>query len=152
MNAQDRQSFTLDVLNQLRTAERRSLLPRLAELDVFIQEALAHELDQVRRMIAEQAKHDAWLLEAAERCDVSLSPASADVHTANLHYLDLGSLLPRVIACTNVLVQIYGQAQAGADDLLPPAAEAIARMHNRHQIHLEQLREIQARLQATQTA
>ena len=152
MNVQERQSFTLDVLNQLRSAERKSLLPRLPELDSFIQGTLAHELEQIRRMIAEQAKHDAWLQEAADRCDVSLSPACADVHTANLHYLDLVSLLPRVIACTDVLVQIYGQAQAAAADLLPPAAEAIARINNRHQVHLEQLREIQARLQTPQHA
>ena len=151
MSPQDRQAHSLDVLNRLRATERKSLLPRLVEINVFVQWALGHEMDLVRRMVAEQARHDVWLMEAADACDGALFPAAADVHTANLHYLDLCSLLPSVIAGTQSLVQLYGQALAD-EALMPEAAEAIARIHNRHQVHLQQLREIQARMQTTQQA
>lgn len=152
MNSQDQQAHTLDVLNRLRTAERRSLLPRLVEMDIFVQGALGHEMDQVRRMVVEQARHEAWLIEAAETCDGALFPAAADVHTASLHFLDLNSLLPRVLSSTDAIVQLYGQALADAANLMPAAIEAITRIHNRHQVHLQQLREIQARLQSPQPA
>ncbi len=148
MTSRSDREYTLEVLNSLHAAEKRSLLPRLAELNAFVEWSNAHDMDQVRRMIAESARHDAWLMEAADRCDGTLFPAPPDASTASLHYADLRCLMPRVIGSVQKLVQTYGRAVKESGPLLPQAAEAVARIHNRHQIHLEQLRAIQARLAA----
>ncbi|MBI4578204.1 MAG: hypothetical protein HY718_00785 [Planctomycetes bacterium] len=149
MTPQNQRDDTLDVLNKLYAAEKRSLLPRLAEMGVFAQWALAHEMEQVRRMAADQALHEAWLLEAAEACGGALRPACADVTTANLHYLDLQTLLPRVVAGVEHLVQLYDRTMREANSLLPEAAETVARIYNRHQAHIEQLRGLCTRMQHT---
>lgn len=146
MIAQDPRQYTMDVLNKLYTAERRSLLPRLAELDAFVEWACAPEMEQVRRMIAEEAGHIAWLAEAADCCDAVLYPASPDASTASLHYADLRCLLPRIIDSVEHLAQLYGRTVQESATLLPAVAETVARIHQRHQTHLGQLRKIQQRL------
>jgi hypothetical protein len=143
---QERQTHTLDVLARLHAAERRSLLPRLAELNAFVEWAFAPEMDQVRRMVAEESRHESWLMDAAAACGGALFPASADVGTANLHYLDIRMLLPRVIAAVDALVQLYGQALNDSANLDPASVEVLSRIRNRHQAHLEQLRAMQQRL------
>ena len=152
MTSQERQKQTIDSLNSLYAAETKSLLPRLGEMGVFVQWAQAHEMDLVRRMTAEEARHVEWLAEAAEKADGALAPACADVHTANLHYCDLRVLLPMVIANVQMLVDLYGQALKERASLTDQAADTITRIYNRHQVHIEQLRSIQARFAARQSA
>ncbi|HOA73170.1 MAG TPA: hypothetical protein PL151_06920 [Phycisphaerae bacterium] len=142
----DRQQYTLEVLNNLYVAEKRSLLPRLAELGPFVEWAHAGEMEQVRRMIAEEARHGEWLAEAADRCRGVLECVPPDASTANLHYCGLQALLPRVVASVEKLVETCARALQESSALEPEAAETIARIHHQHQVHLEQLRAIQARL------
>lgn len=144
----DRQAYTLDVLNKLYAAEKRSLLPRLAEMGVFVQWAKAHELEQVRRMTAEHARHCEWLDDAAQSAGGSLDPACADVATANLHYCDLRLLLPRVIRNVHALIEHYGQVMKERAALVSQAAEVVARIYNRHQVHLDQLEQLKTRLES----
>jgi hypothetical protein len=146
MIPQERQEHTLDWLDQLYAAERKSLLPRLAEMGVFVEGAAAHEMEEVRRMVAEQARHAEWLADAAERSGGGLAPACADMGTAGLHYCDLRVLLPAVIANLEQLIAKYGQAMDERTRLTSPAAEAIARIYNRHTVHLEQLQSLRSRL------
>jgi hypothetical protein len=142
----DRQQYTLEVLDALHVAEKRSLLPRLAELGAFVEWAHAGEMEQVRRMIVEEARHGEWLAAAADRCRGVLACAPADVSTASLHYCGLRALLPRVVASVEHLLETCGRALQESSALEPEAAETIARIHHQHQVHLEQLRAIQARL------
>ena len=145
----DKKLHTLDILNQLFTAERRSPLPRLAEMGVFVTWALAREIEQVRRMVREEAVHQAWLLEAAEDCGGGLAPAGPDVTTANLHYLDLQAVMPRVLDGLEKLVRLYTDAAQHNHLLTPLAAETIRRIAIRHQAHLDQFRDIYARVTAS---
>lgn len=145
----DIDEHSIEVLNHLYAAERRSLLPRLAEVRAFVSLAHAGEIEQVRRMIDEEARHVQRLLEAAEACGGSLGPASADVHTAHLHYLDLSMLMPLVLASLESLVQTCAQA-LGDPSLAPKVAETVARIGNQHQVHVEQLRQIAAHVHAAQ--
>lgn len=147
MISQQPRKHTLDVLNRLHQAQKHSLLPRLIELKVFVDWALAHEMRLVRRMIEDQARHDEWLAQAAEACDGVLLPASPDPSSASLHYVDLRCLLPRVISSVERLVAAYGQAVQQSDSLTPLAAETVARIYHRNQSQLEQLKAIQARLE-----
>jgi len=111
--------------------------------------AFALEMEQVRRMIADQACHESWLIDAADRCGGVLLPAPVDAGTANLHYLDLRVLLPRVIESVEQLVRTYDRALAESGALSPHGSEIISRIQRNHQEHLQQLKSIHARLQNT---
>lgn len=149
MISADQIEHSLSVLDQLHAAERKCLLHRLAEMGVFAERDFARDLEVVRRMTAEQDRHCAWLVEAAIASGGSLGPACADVRSANLHYCDLNVLLPRVIECKEQLVRLYGESMKDRPNLTDAAAEAVARIYNRHCVHLEQLQAIQARLAQT---
>jgi hypothetical protein len=141
MNQQ--QTRTVETLNRLFAAERRSLLPRLAEAEAFFSWASAADVALLQRMIAEERDHLAWLAEALDRCCGALYPAGADVHTGHLHYLDLHAMLPQVIRGLESLVAVY--LEAGKQPLIPPAAEVVNRILQNHQKHLAELRKLQAR-------
>jgi hypothetical protein len=144
MNAQ--QSRTLEVLNRLYAAERRSLLPRLAETGAFVTWASAGDMDLVKKMIAQEEEHFGWLAEAAERCDGALYPAGPDVHTGHLHYLDLHAMMPLVVRNIEAMVRTY--KEAGEQPLTLDAADAVFRILSRHSRHLEQLRQLHDRAAA----
>ena len=139
----EQQSRTLEVLNQLYAAERRSLLPRLAETGAFVSWASAGDMALVRTMVAQEQEHFAWLNEAADRCGGSLYPASLDVHTGHLHYLDVPALLPLVVRSVEDLVRAY--KKAGKQPLALEAADVLFRILARHTEHLEQLRQLHSR-------
>lgn len=146
MTAHADPAHTLDVINKLYAAEKRSLLPRLAELAAFVDWADAREMEKVRRMIADETRHQIWLAEAADRCRGVLLCAPPDAGTANLHYCELRALLPLVIGNIGKLVDAYAGALQESAGLMPDAIETIARIHSRHLTHLEQLRNLQPRL------
>lgn len=148
MTSSKKRLYTLKILNKLHAAQKRSLLPRLPELKAFVEWAQAPEVQQVRRMIENERRHDEWLVQAADACDGVLLPASPDASTASLHYVDLRCLLPRVIQSVEKLVEVYGQAVQESEAMTAGAAETVARIYHRHQAHLEQLRAMQARLPA----
>jgi len=139
---------TAELLNELYAAQSRSLLPRLAEAHVFVSGACAEDLEHVRRMIAEEGEHRAWLAEAIGQAAGSVYPVWADPATGHLHYLALPALLPRVLGNMEQLARLYSEAPARCQGLLPEAADLITRITRRHREHLEQLRQIQQRMSA----
>ena len=143
----EQQSRTLEVLNKLYAAERRSLLPRLAETGAFVSWASTGDMALVKKMIAQEDEHMAWLAEAAEKCGGALYPASPDVHTGHLHYLDLHAIMPLVVRSVEELVRVY--KEAGEQPLTLDAADALFRILARHTQHLEQLRQLHDRAAAT---
>jgi len=139
----EQQTRTLEVLNRLYAAERRSLLPRLAETGAFVSWASAGDAALVRTMVAQEQEHFAWLAEAADRCGGALYPVSLDVHTGHLHYLDVKALLPLVVRSIEDLVAAY--QQAGKQSIAIEAADVLFRILARHTEHLEQLRKLHER-------
>lgn len=140
------EEYTVDVLNRLYAAERRNLLARLMEIGVFASWALAEELEEVRGMIAESARHESWLMEAIEDAGGAVLPAGADVHSGNLHYLALPALMPRVLDRYEEIVRLYREALKEPARLTPKAFEVVSRIAHRHQQYLERLGQIDARL------
>jgi hypothetical protein len=140
----EQEAASVEILNTLFAAERRSLVPRLAEMSNFVSWASADDLGVVKRMIAEESEQQQWLVEQIARCGGGVYPTAADVTTANLHYLDLQTVMPRVIASTESLVGLYDnpsqRASRRSDALTPEAAALIGRIAQRHQAHLQQLR------------
>jgi hypothetical protein len=145
----EQQTRTLEVLNRLFAAERRSLLPRLAETGAFVTWASAADMILVQQMVAQEEEHLGWLAEAAEQCCGALYPASLDVHTGHLHYLDLHAMMPLVMRSIEELVRLY--KQAGEQPLTLEAADAIYRILARHTQHLDQLRQLQDRTTTAKT-
>jgi hypothetical protein len=144
MNQQ--QARTIDVLNELYAAERRSLLPRLAETGSFVSWASAGEQELVRRMVADEYEHLEWLVDAMDCCCGVIYPAGPDVHIGHLHYLDLHAMLPLVTRSLENLVKVY--QGAASQPLTAPAGEVVSRILTRHQAHLEQIRNLQTRAAA----
>jgi len=141
MNQQ--QSRTIDILNQLYAAECRSLLPWLAKTGVFVSWATAADVAVLRQMVEEEREHLAWLVEALDRCHGTLYPVGPDPHTGHLNYLDLQTLLPRVVHSVETLIKVY--QEAGRQPLADAAIEIVNRILQRHQRHLEQLKKLQDR-------
>ncbi len=135
----DAQRQSLDVLNRLYAAETRSLLARVAQMSNFVPPASLAEFESVRRMSAEVREHQALLAEAIEQCGGGVLPAGVDVTTANLHYLTLSAIMPRVVADVEQLVRLYTDAAGAGSALMPQAARVINRIRRRHEANLGQL-------------
>jgi hypothetical protein len=138
----DIQEATIETLNQLYAAEQRSLLPRLAEMGVFVEWADARQMEAVRRMINDGMRHQLWLTEAIDAAGGAVYPSSADPASAGLHYTDLRVLLPKVVENVRGLIDVYELALQSDRPLTSEAATAVTRILNSHRAHLAELEKI----------
>ena len=145
------EEVTVETLNELYAACRRSPLPRLAESNVFLSNASAAESELVLRMLAEQREHEARLIAEINRCGGGLYPASPDPTSGNLHFLSLHAILPQAIAGLEQLVRAHAEAQARGGALTPAALGIISGFTGRLRQHLMELSELHARV-AEQTS
>jgi hypothetical protein len=113
MNDRD---VTVEILNELLQAQAASLLPRLSEATPFISWAEADEIALVRRLIAEERAHQAELGACIASAGGALTPVLGDITSADVHYLALDFLLPRIIADKARLARVY---EAAASRLAP---------------------------------
>jgi hypothetical protein len=107
MNDRD---VTVEILNELLQAQAASLLPRLSEATPFISWAEADEIALVRRLIAEERAHQAELGACIASAGGALTPVLGDITSADVHYLALDFLLPRIIADKARLARVYEAA------------------------------------------
>ncbi len=135
-------------LDDLCHAEHRSLSPRLCESTVFVSWASAEEADAVREIVAEEREHLGWLVEMISDLGESPTPCTADLHTANIHYLELDAMTPRLIQNKKDLIKVYEQASVlvSSDSA---ASELVTRIAERHKIHLAHLEQIADNLRST---
>jgi len=126
----------IDTLNDLLSYESTSLLPRLAESTIFVSWASAGDAECVSTIIVEEIEHQAWLVEAISDLGGDPASPSPDIRSAEVHFLDLGYILPRVLADRKRLLSAYESAAAriGAN---AHAADIIAKITQRHRRHLE---------------
>lgn len=125
-------------LDDLCHAEHRSLSPRLCESTVFVSWASAEEADAVRDIVTEEQEHLGWLVAMISDLGESPTPCTADLHTANIHYLELNAMTPRLIQNKKNLITTYEQASVlvSSDSA---ASELVARIAERHKTHLARL-------------
>ncbi len=146
------EEVTVEVLNGLYAACRRSPLSRLAESNLFLSNASAAESELVLRgMLAEQREHEARLIAEINRCGGGLYPASPDPTSGNLHFLSLHAILPQAIVGLEQLVRAHAEAQARGGALTPAALGIISGFTGRLRQHLMELSELHARV-AEQTS
>jgi len=133
-------SPVIDTLNALRRAEATSLLARLAEAGVFIGHGPPAAQADLQRMIDEEAEHISRLDEAVLDMAGNLAPCAGDIRSANLHYLALEAVLPRVLADQRRLAEAFEAAAPRVAGSLAAATVArIAASHRDHARRLDQL-------------
>lgn len=137
----------INILNDLLAAESRSLLPRLGESIVFVSAASAQEQRQVERMTDAGREHLAWLIDAMRNLGGEPFPVHADIHTGDIHFLELHHVLPRVLKAEEQLLTAFESAAAdlGSTAL---AASAVARIIERRRTHIDQLKKMTDGLQS----
>lgn len=128
----------IEILNELLAAEKRSVLPRLAEAAPHVSREEAAVAESIRRMVREEAAHTEWLVQAILALGGSPAPAAADLRTSNLHYLELGYLLSHAVRGKDRLVLAYDSAVGRIED--DDVRALVARIADRHRAHLEELR------------
>ncbi len=126
----------IETLNELLGYESNSLLPRLADSTIFVSWATADEAEHISNIIDEDIEHQAWLVEAIRDLGGEPASASPDVRSAELHFLDLGYVLPRVLADRERLLRAYESAAARIGSNAHAAA-VIAKITQRHRRHIE---------------
>ncbi len=129
---------TIDILNELLAAEQTSIVERLLASTVFVSWASADEYPLVQRMTREVGEHCEWLGQLILDLRGGLHPRANDPASADLHYQELGSLLPRVIEDEKAIVAKYETAhpRLAAE---PRAAEVVWSILARHREHIDQL-------------
>jgi len=132
---------TVAVLNELLALEQRNLAGRLLESTVFVSRLCVKDLNLVKRMAQASAEHGAWLAEAIIGLDGVPGPRHGDVHTADLHYLDLRHVLPRLITDHQNLIQKYTLAAARIASE-SKANSVASRILRHHQEELDSLRQL----------
>lgn len=128
-------------LDDLCHAEHRSLSPRLCESTVFVSWASAEGADVVRDIVAEEREHLGWLVAMISNLGESPTPCTADVNTANIHYLELDAMTPRLIQDKKDLITTYERASSAVSSD-SAASELVARIAERHKTHLASLEQM----------
>jgi len=133
---------TVVILNELLVSEQRSLASRLFDSTLFVSR-LSLPAQAIFRRMAEAARdHGAALTELIRDLGGMPDPRSSDASTADLHFLELHYVLPRLAADQERLVRKYVLAA----QRVPRESRGvglITRILERHQEDLKRLRELQ---------
>ena len=122
----------IDVLNELLAAERSAPSERLVESTVFVSRASADDVIIVRRMAEQSQQHAAWLTEVILQLGGSPGLRVGDVTSAGLHFLELRSAMPYLLAESEGLVRKYHAAAARVSSE-PQAVEVVGKILTRHE-------------------
>ena len=129
------------VLNALLAAEQQSIAPRLFESTVFVSDASTGAARLAERLVAQSNSTQSAL---AERIiDLGGEPRlrSGNSMSADLHYLEVHAVLPRVIADYRRLIETYREAgeRIGNDS---GGSALVARLTTAHEEELHSLEEL----------
>ncbi len=128
----------IDILNDLLAYEKQSIVPRVRESTVFVSWASAEDKRTMDRLIQEQQEHEAWLVQAIIDLGGDPLPAWADIRTADMHFVEVHSLLPRLLNDAHRIVAAY-EAAAAIVGTNPIASETVSRILERTRKHVDQL-------------
>ncbi len=128
----------IEVLNDLLSLERSSLISHLLASTMFVSRAAAREDLAVRRMAGEIDEHQRWLVDAIVGLRGGVGPGRPDPRAAEMHYQELRHLLPEVIRNEERIVSAYERVLpklAGSRE----AAATVTRILARHREHVTEL-------------
>lgn len=132
------------VLNELLAAEQQNIAPRLFESTLFVSRLDVEAYDMACAMAQACREHCAALTELILDLGGQPAPRPADTSTADLHFLELHYVLPRLIADQQALERKYAFAapRVAAE---PRAAVLIGRILERHRRDLAQIQSLGVR-------
>jgi hypothetical protein len=128
-------------LNELLTREQRSLAPRLFESTVFVSRLSVAHWRVAKSMVGAHRAHQAALTALIDELGGVPVMRSHDVMSADLHFQDIGRVMPRLIAGQETMV-------AAARDVLgrvasePRAVESVASILTRYETELAALQRL----------
>jgi bacterioferritin (cytochrome b1) len=126
------------VLNELLSLESTSHLSRLREAEHYVSWPAAGFVEALRRIVAEDADHERWLVDEIRRLDGAPRPRRLGIRTAGDHYVDVNHLMPRIIEEERRLTQAYGRAGGAVSG---PTSKLLATIQSRHERHAAELAE-----------
>ncbi len=127
---------TIAGLNDLLALEHASHLSRLREAETYVSWPVAGLVDELRRIVAEDADHERWLVEEIYRLGGAPRPRRLDIRTAGDHYVDVNYLMPKIIDEERRLARAYAQGGGAAAG---QTARLLAAIQSRHERHAEEL-------------
>jgi len=133
-----------EVLNHLLRMERKGLIAHIVDSTLHVTWASAEEDLVLRRIVAEVREHQQWLVELLTALKGGIEPARPDPRIAEIHFVDVHSVLPRIIAHEQDIIARYESALkrlAGE----PSAQEVASRILARHREHASCLGEFLSR-------
>ncbi len=134
----------ITVLNELLAAEQQSLAFRLFESAMFLSRLDVEAYDVVRSMADAAQDHGEALTKLILELGGEPAPRTGDVTTADLHFLELHYVLPRLIS-EQQRIQKACSVAASRLSTIPRCAAVIARVLDRHRQDLEKLTLLSAR-------
>lgn len=103
---------TIEILNELLAAETAGLIARLRTASPFVDWTGTEENEVVGRILRDQARNAEILTQEILRLEGAPEPSLPDTTTADLHYLDLAFLLPKILDSQRKIVDLYQSALA----------------------------------------
>jgi hypothetical protein len=129
----------IEMLNRLLAAEYATMIPRLAEAEPFVRPAMTAARAVVQRLIAAYAGHIRGLVEMLLSLRGSPVTPRCSAGATSLHYADLASILPAVVADLRKLVALYEAAPATGRDPVDALIGRILADHRRDLAELDRL-------------
>ena len=137
----DEQSV-IAILKELLTLEQAAPAPRLFESTVFVSQLSVANWRITKRIADTNKKNCAMLVELIQGLGGTPGPRIRDVATADLHFQELRSVLPRLIAEQEALTAKYQTANRHVASHAK-AASLIHQILKQHQDALIELRSLQ---------
>jgi hypothetical protein len=134
----------IDILRELVAIEDACILSRMVESTFFVGPALAGGDALIRRMARDVVEHRGWLIHLLAQRGTMPGPRRSDLRTADLHFMDEMSALPRIVANLEDVVRKYAAAGALLASSAPWAVDTVSRIAQRHRANLEALRKLAA--------
>lgn len=120
----------IDILNELLAAEQRNVVTSLMESTLFVSHLSVSAHEVLRRMARSNHEHSQRLVEAILGQGGVPGVRLVTLKPADLHFQELSSVLPRVLADRRTLIGKYEVAQQRVKE--PNTATILAQILDRH--------------------
>jgi hypothetical protein len=126
------------VVDNLYAIQGTSLLTRAANSAPYITSGVTTQAHALRAMVADEERHLQQLADLLNELDATPGPRLVRAADADLHYVKVQTLIPRLIRDKQRLVAEFEHA---ADEVAPDprAANIVTQITSDHRRHLEEL-------------
>ncbi len=135
----------IDMLNELVALELTSAPIRLLESTVFVSRLSVSDEQTITQMADQSHENAAWLTQLVLELGGVPGLRMGDVHSGDLHFLDLRFTIPHLVEHEASLIHKYKVAisRATSDSTSDSkASELLSRIVTRHQNHLDHFKAI----------